>query len=317
VASEGKDHEHVVRFLSLYAKLRDMSDDDPVHVQGLAKEDEDFRKVCRDLSWMASLLHTAERSQRPLYAAPVDPQFVSAWRDFEERFDSVLAGIFLEDLGMVLDTPSGELSDRSAVALDHAEDAARESTRAIESVIDFAESSIAGEHHEYDDEFVEQIEPGLLEWKRLHVTLNLCSVLTRRKLVPFVLIPRHVAAKHSPAQAPSLFEHLKQAHEAFVFGAPLASLALVRSVLELVLRNHYGTNGDLEEQIRSVTRLPRGVTRSDLYEIRRLAVLHFSTERVAIPEDIERQMVKHLDVLRRLIEGAPGIPLVPVRLMMR
>jgi Domain of unknown function (DUF4145) len=137
--------------------------------------------------------------------------------------------------------------------------------------------------------------------------------------VPFVLIPRHVAAKHSPAQPLSLFEHLKQAHEAFVFGTPLASLVLLRSVLELVLRNHYGTNGDLEEQIKSVTHLPPGVTRSDLHDIRRLAnaVLHFSTERVTIPEDIERQMVKHLDVLRRLIVGAPGMPSVPVRLMKR
>jgi hypothetical protein len=127
----------------LYAKLRDMSDNNPVHVQGLAKEDEGFRKVCLDLSWMASLLETAERSQRPLYAAPVEPTFVSAWRDFEERFGSVLAGIFLEDLGMALRNPSDELSDRSEVALDHAEEAARESTMAIQSVIEFAERSIA------------------------------------------------------------------------------------------------------------------------------------------------------------------------------
>jgi hypothetical protein len=100
VASEAKDHEHVARFLSLYANLRDMSDDDAVHVQELAKGDEGFRKVCLDLSWVAGLLRTAERDQWPLYAAPVDPKFVSAWRDFEERFGSVLAGIFLEDLGM-------------------------------------------------------------------------------------------------------------------------------------------------------------------------------------------------------------------------
>jgi Domain of unknown function (DUF4145) len=129
----------------------------------------------------------------------------------------------------------------------------------------------------------------------------------------------HVAAKHSPAQALSLFEHLKQAHEAFVFGAPLAVLALLRSVLELVLRNHYGTSGDLEEQIKSVKRLPTRVTRGDLHDIRRLAnaVLHFSTDRLTIPEDIESQMIKHLDVVRRLIEGAPGVPLVPFRLMKR
>jgi hypothetical protein len=321
VTSEAKDHEYVIRFLSLYAKLREMCDDDPAHVEVLARGDDGFRKICLDLSWVESSLSIAERSQRSLYAAPVDPKFVSAWRDFEERFSSVVAGIFLEELGMVLDNPAGVLPDRSEATLDHAEDAARERAHAIQSVIDFAESSIAGEYHGYDDEFVEQIELGLLEWKKLHFTLglNLRSALTRRNLVPFVLIPRHVASKHGPAQALSLFEHLRQAHEAFVFGAPLAALALVRSVLELVLRNHYRTQGDLEEQIKTVKGLPRGVTRSDLHDIRRLAnaVLHFSTERVSIPEDIERQIVKHLDVLRRLIEGAPLMPPAPIHVIKR
>jgi hypothetical protein len=61
------------------------------------------------------------------------------------------------------------------------------------------------------------------------------------------------------------------------------------------------------------------VTRSDLHDIRRLAnaVLHFSTERVSIPEDIERQIVKHLDVLRRLIEGAPLMPPAPIHVIKR
>jgi hypothetical protein len=47
------------------------------------------------------------------------------------------------------------------------------------------------------------------------------------------------------------------------------------------------------------------------------AVLHFKKQAVSLPENIERQMVKHLDVLRRLIEGAPGTPLAPVRLIRR
>jgi hypothetical protein len=39
-------------------------------------------------------------------------------------------------------------------------------------------------------------------------------------------------------------------------------------------------------------------------------VLHFNKKAASLPEDIERQLVKHLDVLRRLIEGAPGMPLL-------
>jgi hypothetical protein len=51
-----------------------------------------------------------------------------------------------------------------------------------------------------------------------------------------------------------------------------------------------------------------GVSRADLRAIRLLAnaVLYFKREAASMPEDIERQMVKHLDMLRRLIEDAPN-----------
>jgi hypothetical protein len=334
VAQVVKDHEEVVRFMSLFAKLRDMSDDDPAHVEELSRSDEGFRKLCVDLSYAAGVLSVAERSHRTLFAAPVDPKFVSAWRDYEQRFGAVLAGVFLEDLGLdvrslVDENPDPETvaldhadQDPEAVALDHAEDSARETATAIEAVIDFAELKISGDQPHLDGEFVEQIEFGLREWKRLQFALgfDVRQVLTRRDLVPFVLIPRHVATKYSSSQKLSLFEHLKQAHEAFVFGTPLAALALVRSVLELVLKNHYHSHGkDLKEHINSVTRLPAGVSFDDLHAIRRLAnaVLHFEKEAPSLAGNLERQMVKHLNVLRRMIEGAPGMPLAPVRLIRR
>ena len=323
MANKAKDHEYVVRFLRLYDKLRDMCDDNPAHVEELAREDEGFKKICRDLSSLAAWFSVAERSQRSLYAAPVDPKFVGTWRDFEERFSSVLARISLEALGFVRLDPAGEVSDEYEVALDHAEDAARESAWAIQSVIDFAEEKLDElEDDDCDAEDVEQIQLGLSEWKELPLTLglNLRSVLTRRRLVPFVLIPRHVADKHGPAEPLSLLEHLRQAQEAFIFGAPLAALALVRSVLELVLRIHYGTHENLElkDQIDSVRGLPPKVNRTDLHNIRRLAnaILHFK-KCVSIPEDIEHQMVKHLGVLQRLIEGAPPRPPASVHAIKR
>jgi uncharacterized protein DUF4145 len=321
VAQASKDHELVVRFMSLFAKIRDMSDDEPAHVEELSRSDEGFRKLCLNLSHVAGILSAAERSHRTLFAESVDPKFISEWRDYEQRFGAVLAGIFLEDLGFDIRPSVDEKPDPEALALEYAEDAARESANAIEAVIDFAEQNIGENHRDFDVAFVDQIELGLLEWKRLQSALgfDVRQVLTRRNLVPFVLIPRHVAAKHSPTQTLSLFEHLKQAHEAFVFGTPLAALALLRSVLELVLENHYRSHGkNLKERINSVARLPVGMSKNDLHAIRLLAngVLHFKEE-ASPPEDIERQMVKHLDVLRCLIEGAPGMPLVPIRLIRR
>jgi hypothetical protein len=102
---------------------------------------------------------------------------------------------------------ASENLDPETLALDHAEDSARETANAIEAVFDFAEKNI-GDYSDYDSAFVEQIELGLLEWKRLQFELgfDVRQVLTRRNLVPFVLIPRHVATKHSPSQTLSLFE---------------------------------------------------------------------------------------------------------------
>jgi hypothetical protein len=66
--------------MSLFAKLLDMSDDEPAHIEELSRSDEGFRKLCLDLSHAAGILNAAERSHRALFAAPVDPKFVSAWR---------------------------------------------------------------------------------------------------------------------------------------------------------------------------------------------------------------------------------------------
>jgi hypothetical protein len=39
----------------------------------------------------AERLHASEQRHRHLFAAPVDPKFLSAWRDFEARYEHVLA----------------------------------------------------------------------------------------------------------------------------------------------------------------------------------------------------------------------------------
>jgi hypothetical protein len=70
-----------------------MCDDEPAHVEELSRSDEGFRKLCLDLSYIEGNLRLAERSQRALFAAPVDLKFLSAWRDYEKRFGAVLVGL--------------------------------------------------------------------------------------------------------------------------------------------------------------------------------------------------------------------------------
>jgi hypothetical protein len=160
-----------------------------------------------------------------------------------------------------------------------------------------------------------------LVWQHLRneVEFDLRGVLRRRKLVPFVLFPREVAARQSSdADGLSIHQSLRQAHDAFIFGTPFAALSLMRSVMETVLRDHYGGGhpGDgltLAQRIRKCrSLLPRDANEAALHRLRKNAnaVLHLDCERdELIPkidlEDLEKEMVSLLTILRALIEGAP------------
>jgi hypothetical protein len=78
-----------------------------------------------------------------------------------------------------------------------------------------------------DEDFRECIEDAMAAWQRLKhdAGFDLQGVFRRRELIPFVLVPRHVAAKHGSAEALSMLKNLQQAHDAFVFGAPFARLS--------------------------------------------------------------------------------------------
>src|SRR5215469_8328908 len=99
-----KDDELVIRFMGLYAKLhaklREWTDDDPAHVIKLADDDEEFRQICSALCWVEFGLRTAERRERRLFTAPVKPEFLETWRDYEERYsDFILDVAFAEIWG--------------------------------------------------------------------------------------------------------------------------------------------------------------------------------------------------------------------------
>ena len=162
--------------------------------------------------------------------------------------------------------------------------------------------------------FIRRVQDGVAAWDRLEkdTGFDLRGVFRRRALVPFVLVPRQVAAKHGSAEKLSILKNLQQAHDAFVFGANYAALALMRSILEAVLRDHYDADGnDLKERIQHVrNRLPRGANEAALHRLRKLAnaVLHLDREKdEGLPSmdevRLEKEIVSLLFVLRALIEG--------------
>lgn len=312
----GKDTLEVVEFMMLFAKLKDWSDDDPGGLFEFAVSDESVKELCTKLSFAAHFLKMNERRARVLFATPVDPAFLAAWRDYEERYESTVSDIWLSDLLPKLPNAEPSCVPKADLHWDIANDEASEQAGAFEAAIDFAQFNADQEDRRFDQpDFIERVHDGIAAWDRLRqdTGFDLRGVFRRRALVPFVLVPRQIAAKHASAEMLSMLKNLQQAHDAFVFGATFAALALMRSIMEAVLRDNYRAEGkDLNERIRNARgQLPPGANEGALHRLRKLAnaILHLDREKdEGLPKmdeaRLEKEIVSLLFVLRALIEGA-------------
>jgi hypothetical protein len=320
--SNGKNSAEVVKFLTLYSRLKDWCDDEPNAIFQLAITDEQFKGLCMQLLGAAERLHASEQRHRHLFATPVDPKFLTAWRDFEARYEHVLAANWST---LVFGDGSTGFSDesKSSTSADRrwgdADLNAKIAADLIENVIGFARVQAFDVEEPLDPDYsisAEQaVEMAIDYWEGLRdeIGFDLADVFRRRRLVPFVFFPRHIAARHDAPERTLIYQNLQQAHDAFVFGVPFAALALMRSIMETVLRDHYHAQGnDLSERINSVRKaLPADANEAALHRVRKLAnaVLHDSTEGHVLaklePMQMESEIVSLLCVLRSLIEGVP------------
>lgn len=310
----GKDSAEVIDFMTLFTRLKDWCDDAPDELADLATSDSSVQELCNHLFHAARSLQMNERRARELFATPVDPAFLAAWRDYEERYEPVVPVIWANFMLGESDEPSR--LPRPDLQWDIADDEAQEQAEAIEEAIEFARSN-ADQDYRWEDhpEFIVKIDEGIGAWDRLKrdTGFDLRGIFRRRELIPFVLVPRRVAAKHGSAETLSMLKNLQQAHDAFIYGATYAALALMRSIMDSVLRDHYHAEGnDLSERIRNArARLPRGANETRLHRLRKLAnaILHLDREKnEGLPGldevRLEKEIVSLLYVLRALIEGA-------------
>jgi hypothetical protein len=388
MAPKSKDSPEVAKFLFLFAKVKDWCDDDAANLPYLARTDEACEKLCLDLLKAAGSIQSKERSGRELFTAPVDPKFVSFWREFEQRFAHSLlivrsnafeagkhqllfsldfyeapvswqrADFFAARIAKNIDDavdfahsqaeqkgPSVDWHDLNPnvsvqlqanfdeaisawVELDKASNRAKEALRKeLQACDDEERRSKLGDllmelerDPFFDDDpmSIEDVVKGVrLIWKRLRneAGFDLRGFIRRRRLIPFVFVPRHVAARHDHPLS-YIYENLRQAHEAFVFGVPSAALALMRAIMEMVLIEHYAAQGnDLSDRINSVQKaLPASANAAALHRLRRRAnsVLHQGEGQREIlsrfePQEIETEIASLLRVIRALVEGAPHL----------
>ena len=326
--STGKDSPEAVVFMAKFKELKNWSDDTPDELIELAVKDVSVKDLCVQVDFTAVAFKQDElRSPEP-FVAPVSPAFQKAWRDYEKRYEHVVDLITLMDLFVGPGEPispatsyTNDLLKAHKAAPTEFEDSwAQNLADDIDAAIQFAQDML---DHIDDDAFQDRIQNGCDAYGELmqNIGFDARGVFRRRALFPKVLIPRHVAKRHGSAEQHSLYTHLQQEHDAFIYGAPYAALALVRSILEKILRDHYGAKGvDLNELINQAFQFRRQQSdlRGDLHHIRKLAntILHWDRDEREKEkkffsgkfDEREQKMRLLFLALRKLIEEAPEYP---------
>lgn len=312
-----KDSADVVRFMELFGRLKEWSDDDPEELKAFSVADESIKELCSKVSFAAYFLRDGERRTRRLFAAPANPAFIAMRREYEDRYEKILSDIWLSDFLSNLDHKAGSGISKSDRRWENADEDAKDKAGGIHWAIEFAGDQIGQEERWIDQpEFSERIQEGIAAWDRLidETGFDLQEIFRRRELVPFVLIPRQISNNLGNSEKLSMLKNLEQAHHAFVFGANYAALALMRSVMEAVLRDHYRVEGkNLEQRIRNATTLlPRGVSAQRLHRLQDLAnaILHVDRgqdQGLSRMDEfgMEKEIISLLFVLRTLIEKVP------------
>jgi len=84
MSAHSKDSAEVIKFMTLFEKLKDWSDNEPESLPKIADADEGVKNLSISLCGAAQTLTMNERRQRELFAAQVNPKFRVAWRHYEE-----------------------------------------------------------------------------------------------------------------------------------------------------------------------------------------------------------------------------------------
>ena len=144
--------------MTLFARLKDWSDNEPESLPKLADADEGVKNLCISLCWAAHTLTMNERRRRELFAAPVDQKFLDAWRDYEDRFTKPLATIFLADLIPELGNAEPQSISKAELNWDNANHDGAQQAGAIESAIEFAHEQANQDWRNFPEEFRESID---------------------------------------------------------------------------------------------------------------------------------------------------------------
>lgn len=302
----------VERFLAAFEALREAVGDDPAQLEARWQGDRPLQSLCDELDCAARVFRIVEEGSGVAFTLGTSPAWIAARRDYEARWQRIVDEVAARDILFLLmeimskvghdlaDSPDpAERRDELAENIRTWRDEAGEQADSIELMVEHAFTA-----RDFDGlgDF-DWVDSSLQAWDRLTkvVRLDIAGALWRRRAIPHILIPAHVSERYGPSNI-SLYRRLHEAERAFIFGAPLAALALQRAVLEEVLTRHWGSDrGSV-----ATANLPELSWESRASRLKRLAndALHNDADKL-VGDALDRAVIENFMLLRLIIERAP------------
>lgn len=294
-------------FMAGFAELKSRVDDDPGQLIERWEQDQRLQEICDRLHELERSLEVAEEWSPVALTPHVSVASAKSRRDYQERWSrqvNFVASRWAHKIldSLIPDTGSPRFQrrpDELSIEIENWKYEAGKERALLEQAFDYLRMRQEND----DDGYLDWAIEANWAWTRLTKVagLDIEGALWRRRAIPHILVPTHVANRYGQKRA-SLYRRLHQAGRAFVFGAPLAALALQRAALEELLRKHWGAEkGHLRE-----AKLPDLGWDRMAHKLKRLAneALHEDPEKLT-PEQLDRAVIENFILLRVLVENAP------------
>ncbi len=235
-------HPDIIKFITLFEEIKEITGGNPGNIPIRARNDEDFKALCRELNRLHFFLNHRVRDAGDTIIQNVQPKFIEAWDQYELEYHPYVRNVsiaheILVSHGVVSDAPRApEVSEEIIYENDLYE--AREQSDAIrlrlelgtwEKNYEFLEEELSNTLWEGEIALSRQINGLGLDFEKL---------IFRELRLRAVHVPTH--SSKDATDALSLVSFLEEAHRAFRLGLPLATIGMCRAVSDILIRDHYG-----------------------------------------------------------------------------
>ena len=332
--------EALIKFVICFSKLKEATNDSPKALFTFYRQNKTLREVCDDMYWAASRVRRTSREATVLKNVP--DTFTENWKDFSSRWDSVIShcywsGVFSGEKESVTfealearakpdsswDSYALMTSDELLVSVDNNFHPAEHSLGSM--LNGFFGLSIFQDNpykfKEYNGVDLDEVkwDVGLDALRFLIDVLEISPVEIGKRWDGFlpILVPVQIAKSHSNREKGGLFELLEDAIRSYLVGSVASSIAMCRSVLELLLSQHYllpeeafksnGYTKNLGELISLASSKYEALEEKRLKHFSESSneIVHRYSQRGKISDEDEQFVIEFFDLLRHYIEKAP------------